>query len=38
LRKEEAEKMYKRAGGTPWYTSDNVFDERFFRFPAELRR
>lgn len=38
LRKEEAERMYLRSDGTPWYTSDNVFDERFFRFQKNTER
>jgi hypothetical protein len=38
LSKLEAEKMYRRHDGSTWYTSDNVFDERFFRFPAEWKR
>jgi hypothetical protein len=38
LSKAEAEKMYRRKDGSSWYTSDNVFDERFFHFPARLKR
>ena len=38
LRKEEMERMYLRSNRTPWYTSDNVFDRRFFRFPENLKR
>jgi hypothetical protein len=38
LSKEEAEKMYKRKDGSTWFTSDNVFDERFFDFPPQLKR
>jgi len=38
LSKEEMEKMYKRRDGSTWYTSDNVFDERFFRFPEAIRK
>ncbi len=38
LSKEEADKMYKRQNGSTWYTSDNIFDERFFQFPPQLKR
>lgn len=38
LSKEESEKMYRRRDGSVWYTSDNIFDDRFFRFPSRLRR
>lgn len=38
LGKDEANKMFKRQDGSNWYTSDNVFDERFFKFPAALKR
>ncbi len=38
LSKEEAARMYRRPDGSTWYTSDNIFDERFFRFPSGLKR
>jgi hypothetical protein len=38
LGKNEVDKMYKRKDGSEWFTSDNVFDPRFFRFPAALNR
>ena len=37
LSREEANRMYRRPDGSPWYTSDNIFDERFYRFPAALK-
>jgi hypothetical protein len=38
LGKNEVDKMYKRKDGSEWFTSDNVFDPRFFRFPAGIKR
>ncbi|QDT04452.1 LVIVD repeat protein [Rubripirellula lacrimiformis] len=38
LSKDETQKMYRRPDGSTWYTSDNIFDDRFFRFPASLKR
>jgi len=38
LTREEAARMYRRPDGSPWYTSDNIFDERFYRFPSQLKR
>jgi hypothetical protein len=38
LSKEEADKMYKRKDGSTWFTTDDIFDERFFRFPRQLKR
>jgi len=38
LSKEESDRMFKRADGSAWYTSDDIFDERFFRFPEPLRK
>lgn len=38
LSKEETEKMYLRKDGSTWRTSDNIFDDRYFRYPAELKR
>lgn len=38
LNQEEMEKMYQRSDGTPWYTSDNIFNEELFRFPTQLKR
>ena len=38
LSKEESEKMYRRPDGSPWYTSDDIFDERVYRFPSVLKQ
>jgi hypothetical protein len=38
LSKDEMERMFKRTDGSTWYTSDNIFDERFFRFPSTLKK
>ena len=38
LNKSEADKMHKRRDGSSWFTSDDVFDERVFRFPKSLKQ
>ena len=38
LGRQEAEKLFRRADGTIWYTSDNVFDERFYNVPPGTKR
>ena len=38
LNQKESEGLYQQADGSPWYTSDDIFDERFFRFPLDLKR
>ena len=38
LTREEARRMYEQPNGRAWYSSDDIFDERFFRFPAALKR
>ncbi len=37
LSREEAMRMYRRPDGSVWRTSDNIFDNRYFRFPENLR-
>jgi hypothetical protein len=37
LSKEESQRMYRRPDGSAWYTSDNIFDERFYTFPSSLK-
>jgi hypothetical protein len=38
LSKQESDRMFKRPDGSTWYTSDDIFDQRFFRFPEKLRK
>jgi hypothetical protein len=38
LSKDEANKLFRRADGSTWMASDDIFDPRFFRFPATLKR
>ncbi len=33
LSRAEADRMYRRKDGTPWYVSDDIFDPRVFRHP-----
>ena len=37
LSKEESEKMYRRKDGSLWYTSDDIFDQRVYRYPKALK-
>jgi hypothetical protein len=36
LSREEMEKMYRRPDGSLWFTNDNIFDPRYFRYPQHL--
>ncbi len=36
LSKEESQKMYRRPDGSLWFTSDDIFDPKFYRYPANL--
>lgn len=38
LSKQESDKMYRRPDGSVWRVSDDIFDQRFFDFPIELKR
>jgi hypothetical protein len=37
LSKEESLRMFRRPDGSTWYTSDNIFDERYYSFPSSLK-
>ncbi len=36
LSKQEMEKMYRRPDGSLWFTTDDIFDPRFYRYPSNL--